>query len=175
MRVFTLRAGRAPLAILATALIALTTVTACAGDQPITAPKARPNTPSVGVRDVTTLPADSTQVTYTINRQGEFYDNGYGGISATFTCSRPLNESFVVNVTLQQNQRDVGLVESSSSYNHNCAQEGQSFDYFFAPLSAARSFERGRATAIISVVGVSNAVMRSTVSRSVRLVYFLDN
>ena len=70
MRRSNLRAGRAPLAIVATALIAVTTA-ACAGDQPITAPPAHPNAPSDAVRDVASLEADSTRITFTIDRVGE--------------------------------------------------------------------------------------------------------
>src|SRR5215204_7289165 len=100
MRLPTLRAGRAPLAILTTALITITTVAACAGDQPITAPPAHPNAPSGAASDIATRATDSTYVTFNINHEGEFYPNGYGAISGTFTCSRNLGEWFSAVVML---------------------------------------------------------------------------
>ena len=47
--------------------------------------------------------------------------------------------------------------------------------FFFPPLSAARSFERGKAIATISVVDGAAGVVRNTMSRTVRLVHFLSN
>ena len=149
MRLPTVQTGRARLALRATALLTLTTAAACAGDQPITAPPAHTNTPSVAASGNATPDTDSTVVTFNIDHEGEFYDTGHGGISLTYTCSRALNESFVVAATLEQYRRDVGWFSSTSSYLLTCAYEGRPFEFFFDPLSSARSFERGRAIAAV--------------------------
>ena len=167
----TLRAGRVPLAILITLVTTLTAVAACAGGQRITAPS-HPNTPDAAARDVATLASDSTVVTFNINREGQYYFDGEGSINVTFTCSRALGETFYLVATLEQYQREVGWTQSNSSYAFSCLQEGRPQDLFFAPVTTARSFTRGKAIATIRIVDGAPAVIRSTVSQNVKLVAF---
>ena len=169
MRLPTLRAGRAPLAILATAVITIVTLAACAGDQPITAPQAHANAPSVATRDIATVATDSTYITFDINREGEFYPNGWGAVSGTYTCSRNLGEWFTVIVTLDQYRRD-GALSSTSSYNYSCAQQGRPVDLFFAPVTGGIGFKRGKATLTILVSDGAPGVVHNTVTQTVKLV-----
>ena len=171
MRLPTLRAGRAPLAILATAVITIFTLAACAGDQPITAPQAHANAPSGVTRDIATVSTDSTYITFDINREGEFYPNGWGGVSGTYTCSRNLGEWFTVIATLDQYRRD-GALSSTTSYNYSCAQQGRPVDLFFAPVNGGIGFKRGKATLTILVSDGAPGVVHNTVTQTVKLVDF---
>ena len=169
MRLPTLRAGRAPLAILATAVITIVTLAACAGDQSITAPQAHANAPSVATPDIATVATDSTYITFDINREGEFYPNGWGAVSGTYTCSRNLGEWFTVVVTLDQYRRD-GALSSTSSYNYSCAQQGRPVDLFFAPVTGGIGFARGKATLTILVSDGAPGVVHNSVTQTVKLV-----
>jgi hypothetical protein len=169
MRLPTLRAGRAPLAILATAVITIVTLAACAGDQPITAPQALANAPSVATRDIATVATDSTYITFDIDRQGEFYPNGWGAVSGTYTCSRDLGEWFTVVVMLEQYRRD-GALSSTTTYSYSCAQQGRPVDLFFAPVNGGTGFARGKAILTILVSDGAPGVVRNTVTQTVKLV-----
>jgi hypothetical protein len=169
MRLPTLRAGRAPLAILATAVITIVTLAACAGDQPITAPQAHANAPGGATLDKATPGTDSTYITFDIDRPGEFYPNGWGAISGTYTCSRDLGEWFTVIVTLEQYRRD-GALSSTSSYNYSCAQQGRPVELFFAPVTGGIGFDRGKATLTILVSDGAPGVVHNTVTQTVKLV-----
>ena len=169
MRLSTLRAGRAPLAILTTALITITTVAACAGDQPITAPTAHPKTASVATSDVATRTTDSTYITFKINREGEYYSNGWGAVSGTYKCSRDLGEWFAVVVTLEQYRSD-GALSSTTSYNLTCRQQGGSFEFFFAPVTGGTGFKNGKATLYLLVNVGAPGVAPTSLTQTVRLV-----
>ena len=167
----TFRAGRAPIAILATALVTLA-VAACADDSLSTAPAANPNTRAVAARDDATLASDSTLITFTVDREGKFFSNGYASTTATFSCSRNLGETFTVRVTLQQDQKGGALV-SSGQYGLTCPAQAQTSVFFVPPMADGRTFKRGKAIAtfeIVEIVDGEPLVIRSITSRAVRLV-----
>ena len=162
------RAGRAPIAILATALVTLA-VGACADDSLSTAPAAHPNTRAVAAREAAALASDSTLLTFTVDREGRFFSNGYASATATFSCSRILGEIFTVRVTLQQDQKGNALV-SSAQYGLTCPPQAQTSVFFVPPIADGRAFKRGKAIATFEIVDGSPLVIRSTTSRAVRLV-----
>ena len=158
----TLRAARAPLAILTTAVLTFT-LAACADDQLPTTPSAHANAPSLGQ---STLSADSTLVTFTSEREGRLYSNGYVGIVTSVACSRDLDESYTVVVKVQQHQRTGDLV-STAQYGRPCLSKGDRIEFFIAP---GPTFKRGKAVVTYDVIDGTPAVIRSTESRSLRLV-----
>ena len=158
----TLRAARAPLAILTAAVVTFT-LAACADDQLPTTPRAHANTPSLAQ---STLAADSTVVTFTSEREGKLYANRYVGIVATIACSRDLGEDYTVIVKVDQHQRAGDLV-SSAQYGRPCLSKGDRLEFFIAP---GPTFKRGKAVVTFEVVDGSPGVVRSTQSQSVRLV-----
>jgi hypothetical protein len=122
-------------------------------------------------RDIATVSTDSTYITFDINHEGEFYPNGWGGVSGTYTCSRNLGEWFTVIATLDQYRRD-GALSSSISYNYSCAQQGRPVDLFFAPVTGGIGFKRGKATLTILVSDGAPGVVHNTVTQTVKLVDF---
>jgi len=160
------RAARAPLAVLATALVTLT-VAACADDRGVTAPPTRP-TPGVAAHDIATLTSDSTLITFGAAREGQIYSNGDVHVSATITCSRDLGESYTMVATLQQDQRTTDVI-SSLRYGRTCPPQGEPFQFFFHPPTDGPSFKRGKAVVTFQVVDGAPSVIRSTTSQAVKL------
>jgi hypothetical protein len=163
-----LRAGRAPLAFLATAFVTFT-LAACADDQLATAPRAHPNATAVAGRDIPAPPPDSTLVTFSPEREVGIDSNGTVGIQGTFACSRDLGESYTMVMTLRQHQPD-GVLESSAQYGRTCPSEANPFILYIGSIAEGRSFKRGKAVVTFEVIGGSPSVIHSIESRSVRVV-----
>jgi|SRR5215207_7722933 len=100
------RVGRRALA-LASAFAALTTLAACADEQPLTAPSADPNAPRAAA-DIALLPdIDTTYVTIKLDRRSPVYLNGSNTvaiINGTLTCSRAGYQEIPLYVRVQQKQ-----------------------------------------------------------------------
>jgi len=162
----TSRGIRAPLAILATALVTFNAA-ACADDHLVTAPPAH-TTPGGAARDIATLASDSTLVTFGAAREATIYSNGDVRVSTMISCSRDLGESYTVIGTLQQDQRN-GDVVSRVQHGRTCPPQAEPLLFFFHPATGGPSFKRGKAVVTFQVIDGAPSVIRSTTSSALKL------
>jgi hypothetical protein len=169
MTVSTSRARRRALA-LATAIAALTTLAACADDQPLTAPSTNPD--ALRATAEVALPAiDTNYVTIKVDRDSPVYTNDMGGvaiINGTLTCSRAGYEELALYVRVQQKQPARVLGDGTAEKKLTCSTTAE--QPFGAVVPAVGGyFDVGRANVSVRILDAPAGVVANSVAQAVRL------
>ena len=166
MRVSTLRAALGRLALLVT----FSALGACA-DQSITSPTVQPNVPSMAAGDVApTADVDSTRVTFTIARDGNYFYESTGsvGVHGTFTCSRALGEEFTLLVRVEQKLPARGLGSGYVTKKVACGTTAAE-PWVAAVPRGGGNFYAGRALVTTSTYLVAPEMVPTMASQYVKL------
>ena len=169
MRLSTSRVGRRPLVLLATLFSAVTTLAACADEQPITAPSTHRDAPRAAADLVPAAEDDSTRLTITLDRSTPVYPDGNGIalINGTLTCSRASNEVIDLYIHVQQKQPSRVVGDGYGERRLVCSTtESQRWGTYVYPASGF--FDAGKANVSVSLIVPPPNVVPTTASASVR-------
>jgi predicted small lipoprotein YifL len=169
MNVSTSRARRRALA-LATAIAALTTLAACADEQPLTAPSTTPNAPGVAAEVAPTAEDDSTRLAITIDPVSRFFYDGNGAavITGKLTCSRVVREEIILGVRVEQRQPGNVVGDGSGEQWFTCLTPGVQDWYVYVPAYSGY-FDPGKARVSLRLIERSSGIVPMTLSARVTL------
>ena len=169
MNVSTSRARRRALA-LATAIAALTTLAACADEQPLTGPSTNPDAPRATAE--VALPAiDTNYITIKVDRDSPVYINDQGSvaiINGTLTCSRAGSDEVALYVRVQQKQPARVLGDGTAEKRLTCSTTAE--QPFGAVVPAIGGyFDVGKANVSVRMLDAPAGVVANSVAQAVRL------
>ena len=172
MRLTTSRVGRRPLVLLSTLFTAFTAfaaLSACADEQPPTAPSTRFNAPRAAADVAPAAEDDSTRLTITLDRATRVYPAENAAlIEGTLTCSRARDEEIVFEVRVQQKQPGRVLGEGVAEKRVRCLTTFQQPWGVYVPAYAGY-FDAGKASASVRVLEWTGVVVPTTATGNVRL------
>jgi len=149
-------------------LIAITTVGACADDQPITAPRQHASEPRAAADAGALETTDATVITIAPDREGTIRTNsGNTVVSGSVTCSKSGDPFTMVAYLSQYDRKTQNSVEGFGDAFMICTTTAQPFQLLVVPNAGEGSPKRGRADVLFRALATGQTV---DVQRTVRLV-----
>ena len=152
-------------------LVVVTTVGACADDQPITAPRQNVSEPRVVVDRAGALETtDATVITIAPDREGIVRTySGFAVLSGSLTCSKSGAQFRLVAYLNQFQRKEQQTVEAFGEAVLTCTTGAQPWQLLVVPNANQGPIKRGRADVLFRVLASAD-VTAPEVTRTVRLV-----